>query len=106
MVVVVVLVNLVLLLVDYVLPGPSGEPNSALATTPRGLAAWAELAERNGIEVLVLREGDPPTGATIVDAPLPERASPTFVVCRTLIWRRVTTPRTRSSSRARDRWSS
>ncbi len=63
----IVLVNVVLLVVDHVLPGPSGEPNSALATTPQGFAAWAALAERNGIEVIVLREGDPPPDATVVD---------------------------------------
>lgn len=63
-------VNVVLLVVDHVLPGPSGEPGSALATTPEGFAAWAELVERNGIEVVVLRDelrnADLPPGATVV----------------------------------------
>ena len=63
----IVAVNVVLLVVDYVLPGPSGEPGSALATTPEGFAAWAELAERNGIEVLIVPEGaEIPAGAIVV----------------------------------------
>jgi len=43
---VVVTVNVVLLAVEYVLPSPSGERSSSLATAPDGFAAWAELARR------------------------------------------------------------
>ncbi len=62
----IVALNALLLLVDYVAPGTSGRPSSSLATTPRGFAAWAELAQRNGIEVVTLRDSELPGGGTVV----------------------------------------
>jgi hypothetical protein len=61
-------VNALLWLLDYVAPGPSGEPASALSTTSRGFAGWAALARRNGIRVVALRED-------LRDASLPEDAT-------------------------------
>lgn len=52
----VVAVNLALLAIEYVLPSPSGERSSSLATAPDGFAAWAELARRSGVEVVALRD--------------------------------------------------
>ena len=56
-------------------PAPSGKPSSSLATAPRGFAAWAELAQRNGVEVVALREplrdARLPAGATVVALDVP-----------------------------------
>jgi hypothetical protein len=71
----VVAVNAVLWLVDYVAPGTSGKPSSSLATAPRGFAAWAELAQRNGVRVVALRDrlrdARLPDGATVVALDVP-----------------------------------
>ncbi len=68
-------INVIAALVDAVAPSPSGPASSSFATTPEGLAAWSELAERNGIRVRALREspadaalGDEGTIA-VMDAP-------------------------------------
>lgn len=70
-----VAVNAVLLLIDALVPSPSGKPSSSLATAPRGFAAWAELAERNGIEVIAFRESlgsaELPRGGTVVALDVP-----------------------------------
>ena len=67
--------NALLWLVDYLAPGPSGRPSSSLATTPRGFSAWAELAQRNGIRVLALRDelraARLPAGGTVVALDVP-----------------------------------
>ena len=55
--------NVLAALVDAIAPSPSGPASSSFATKPQGLAAWAELAERNGIRVRALR--DPPSDATL-----------------------------------------
>jgi hypothetical protein len=80
LVAVVVGLNAIIALVDYVDPGPSGKRSSSLATAPAGFAAWVELARRNGVDVIALRSkiarAKLPTGATVVvlDAPsLPQR---------------------------------
>ena len=52
----IVAVNVVAMLVDALAPSPSGPPSSSFATKPQGLAAWAELARRNGIRVRALRD--------------------------------------------------
>ncbi len=76
----VVAVNAVFWLVDTLAPGPSGHPSSSLATTPRGFAAWAELAKRNGVPVIALRRrlrnATLPAGGTVValDVPTMSRA--------------------------------
>lgn len=71
--------NLVVVVIDALAPTPGGRPSSSLATAPRGLAAWAELARDAGREVRALRRdpsrGGLPAGGTVVvlDAPgLPE----------------------------------
>jgi hypothetical protein len=68
-------INLVLWGLDAVAPGPSGKPSSSLATTPRGFSAWAELAQRNGVRVVALRESlreaELPDGATVVALDVP-----------------------------------
>jgi hypothetical protein len=53
---VVVGVNLVTVVVDAVIPSPSGPASSSFATSPEGAAAWAELIRRSGGEVRALRE--------------------------------------------------
>ena len=53
---VVVAVNLVTVAVDAFLPSPEGPRSSSFATSPQGMAAWAELLERSGVEVRRLRE--------------------------------------------------
>lgn len=72
----VVAVNAVFFVVDLLAPGPTGKPSSSLATTPRGFAAWAELAKRNGIPVVALRErlrrAELPAGATVVALDVPD----------------------------------
>ena len=56
-------INVIGALIDAVAPSPSGTASSSFATKPEGLAAWAELAERNGIRVRALR--DSPADATL-----------------------------------------
>jgi len=72
---VVVGVNLVVALVDYVAPTPSGRRSSSLATAPDGFAAWAELARRSGVRVVALRadvaDARLPAGATVVALDVP-----------------------------------
>jgi uncharacterized protein DUF4350 len=62
--------NLVTLLVDSLAPTPEGPRSSSFATSPHGLAAWAELAQRNGLEVSALRDRPSdqslPDGGTVV----------------------------------------
>jgi hypothetical protein len=53
---VVVGLNLLAIGVDALVPSPEGPRSSSFATSPPGLAAWAELAERSGHRVRVLRE--------------------------------------------------
>ena len=67
--------NLVVVVIDALAPTPGGRPSSSLATAPRGLAAWAELARGAGRQVRALRrdpsEGGLPARGTVVvlDAP-------------------------------------
>ena len=56
-------INVIGALIDALAPSPSGPASSSFATKPEGLAAWAELAERNGIRVRALR--DSPADATL-----------------------------------------
>ncbi len=56
-------INVIGALIDAVAPSPSGPASSSFATKPQGLAAWAELAKRNGIRVRALR--DSPADATL-----------------------------------------
>ena len=58
---VVVAVNLVTVVVDAVLPSPDGPPSSSFATSPQGVAAWAELLDRSGSEVRGCASGRPTT---------------------------------------------
>jgi hypothetical protein len=44
------------IVVDALVPSPGGPRSSSFATAPEGLAAWAELARRSGVEVRTLRE--------------------------------------------------
>lgn len=53
---VIVALNVALLLVDALLPSPSGPASSSYATASEGLAAWAELLERSGHPVERVRE--------------------------------------------------
>jgi uncharacterized protein DUF4350 len=48
--------NLLAALMDALVPSPEGPRSSSFATSPEGLAAWKELAERSGYDVRVLRE--------------------------------------------------
>jgi hypothetical protein len=52
----VVAINVVSAVLDALAPSPSGPASSSFATTPNGLAAWAALAEREGLRVRALRE--------------------------------------------------
>lgn len=76
----IVAVNLAIAVVDWVLPSPSGRRSSSLATAPAGFAAWAELARRDGAEVVALRDdlarARLPPGATVIalDVPALSRA--------------------------------
>jgi hypothetical protein len=62
--------NLVIVLIEALVPSPSGPESSAFATQERGLAAWAELARRSGRDVRLARrppaDAPPPAGATAV----------------------------------------
>jgi hypothetical protein len=60
---VIVGVNALAALIDALAPSPSGPASSSFATKPEGLAAWAELARRNGVRVRALR--DSPAGAPL-----------------------------------------
>jgi hypothetical protein len=62
---VVVGINVLAALVDALAPSPSGPASSSFATKPHGLAAWAELAKRNDVDVRALR--DPPSDGTLGD---------------------------------------
>jgi hypothetical protein len=42
--------------VDALVPSPEGPRSSSFATSPHGVAAWAELLDRSGTEVRPLRE--------------------------------------------------
>jgi hypothetical protein len=53
---VVVGVNLVTVVVDSVIPSPDGPRSSSFATSRQGVAAWADLIRRSGVEVRALRE--------------------------------------------------
>lgn len=48
-------INVVAAMIDALSPSPSGPASSSFATRSEGLAAWAELARRDGIEVRALR---------------------------------------------------
>lgn len=52
---VVVAINVIGAFVDALAPSPGGPASSSFATTPHGLAAWSELARRNGVRVRALR---------------------------------------------------
>ncbi len=70
-----VAINLVAVLISSVRPQPSGEDASAYATQPQGVAAYAELLQRNGHPVRYLREPldearlDPSATLVVLDAP-------------------------------------
>ncbi|HEX5622120.1 MAG TPA: DUF4350 domain-containing protein, partial [Solirubrobacteraceae bacterium] len=53
---VIVAMNLIAIGVDALVPSPEGPRSSSFATSSPGLAAWKELAERNGRDVSVVRE--------------------------------------------------
>jgi uncharacterized protein DUF4350 len=53
---VIVGLNLIAIVVDALVPSPRGPRSSSFATAPEGVAAWAELARRSGVEVRALRE--------------------------------------------------
>lgn len=63
-------VNLVSAAIDALAPSPSGPDSSSFATSPRGLAAWAELERRAGVKVSALRRPPSatslPAGGTVV----------------------------------------
>jgi len=49
-------INLVGAVIDAVAPSPSGPASSSFATAPQGVAAWAALAKRQGLQVRALRQ--------------------------------------------------
>ena len=51
-----VTINVVAAVIDAVAPSPSGPASSSFATKEKGLAAWAALAEREGVRVRALRD--------------------------------------------------
>ena len=53
---VLVAINVVGALIDALAPSPSGPSSSSFATRSEGLAAWAELARRDGVPVRALRD--------------------------------------------------
>ncbi len=59
-------INIAAALIDAFAPSPSGPPSSSYATKEHGLAAWAELAKRNGVRVRALR--DAPSEASLAGA--------------------------------------
>ena len=52
----VVALNVVSAVLDALAPSPSGPASSSFATTEKGVAAWAALAEREGLRVRALRD--------------------------------------------------
>jgi Domain of unknown function (DUF4350) len=58
------------LVLDALVPSPEGPRSSSFATSPAGVAAWADLARRSGREVRALRERPSddalPAGGTVV----------------------------------------
>ena len=52
----IVAINVVSAVLDAIAPSPSGPASSSFATTGKGVAAWAALAEREGLRVRALRE--------------------------------------------------
>ncbi len=72
----IVAANAALWLASALAPGPSGPPSSSFGTAPGGFAAWAELAKRNGVAVVALRErlrsAKLPEGATVVALDVPD----------------------------------
>lgn len=62
--------NAIAIAIDALVPSPDGPRSSSFATAPEGVAAWAELARRSGIEVRALRERPSdatlPAGGTVV----------------------------------------
>jgi hypothetical protein len=67
---VVVGLNAIAIGIDALVPSPEGPRSSSFATSPAGLAAWAELAERSGRRVDVLRarpsDASLPSAGTVV----------------------------------------
>jgi hypothetical protein len=61
---------LVLVVVDRLTPKPTGPPSSSYATTPRGLAAYASVLQRNGHPVRQVRtriaDKAPPSDQTLI----------------------------------------
>ncbi|MEA2135295.1 MAG: hypothetical protein QOC68_3204 [Solirubrobacteraceae bacterium] len=53
---VLVAINVIGSVVDALAPSPSGPSSSSFATRSEGLAAWAELARRDGVPVRALRD--------------------------------------------------
>ena len=51
-----VAINVVGAVIDALAPSPSGPSSSSFATRSEGLAAWAELARRDGLRVRALRD--------------------------------------------------
>ena len=68
--VLVVGLNVIAIGIDALVPSPEGPRSSSFATSPAGLAAWAELAERSGHRVRVLRarpsDASLPSAGTVV----------------------------------------
>jgi hypothetical protein len=60
---VIVGLNLLAILADALVPSPGGPRSSSFATAPEGVAAWAQLARRSGVDVRVLRAR--PTDASL-----------------------------------------
>ena len=60
---VLLVINLVAAAIDALAPSPSGPDSSSFATSARGLAAWAELERRAGVEVSALRR--PPSATSL-----------------------------------------
>ena len=58
-----VAINLLGAVIDAVAPSPSGPASSSFGTKSEGLAAWAALAEREGLRVRALR--DEPSDASL-----------------------------------------
>jgi hypothetical protein len=67
---VIVALNVLAIGIDALVPSPEGPRSSSFATSPEGVAAWAELARRSGREVQRLRERPSadslPAGGTVV----------------------------------------
>lgn len=67
---VLVVLNVVALAADAVTPSPSGPRSSSFATSPQGLAAWADLARAGGVPVRAIRatptERSLPASGTVV----------------------------------------